>query len=66
MSALLSVSRPPAAAGRLQRPVAADNDAVYPLGHTLSIYTQYSRSLVKAAHLGEGRRCPAFDCAAVM
>jgi parallel beta-helix repeat protein len=32
------------------RPVAADNDAIYPAGYTLSLYTQYSRTMVKAAH----------------
>jgi hypothetical protein len=32
------------------RPLSADNDAVYPDGYTLSLYTQHSRSLVRAAH----------------
>ena len=32
------------------RPAAADNDAVYPEGYTLSKYTQHSRSLVRLSN----------------
>ena len=40
------------------RPAAADNDAVYPEGYTLSKYTQHSRSLVRVSHPDCERRQP--------